>query len=73
MGQSRSATLVTAFLMKTRRMSLREALGHTKQRRSATYINPGFFQQLQEYEKELFGQLSPTVDLEEAQTRGWSC
>jgi protein-tyrosine phosphatase len=50
-GISRSASVVIAYLMKTQRMSYQQAFHHLKERRSAVNPNPGFVQQLKDYEK----------------------
>lgn len=54
-GISRSSTIVIAYLMKTRRMSLREAYYHVKSKRPLIRPNTGFWKQLIEYEHKLFG------------------
>ncbi|KAJ6216065.1 hypothetical protein RDWZM_010565 [Blomia tropicalis] len=53
-GISRSSTLVIAFLMKHRNMSLKDAFDLTRSKRWFIRPNIGFFKQLVEYEKELF-------------------
>ncbi|KAJ1405616.1 Tyrosine specific protein phosphatases domain [Sesbania bispinosa] len=54
-GKSRSVTIVVAYLMKTRGMSLSEALQHVKSKRPQAAPNPGFIRQLEEFEKSLQG------------------
>eukprot|EP00112_Aurelia_sp_Birch-Aquarium-sp1_P021793 Seg595.1 transcript_id=Seg595.1/GoldUCD/mRNA.D3Y31 product="Dual specificity protein phosphatase 18" protein_id=Seg595.1/GoldUCD/D3Y31 len=54
-GISRSASLVLAFLMKYKKMTLREAHRFLKSRRRIVRPNPGFWMQLIEYERQLFG------------------
>ncbi|KAE9602120.1 putative phosphoric monoester hydrolase [Lupinus albus] len=54
-GKSRSVTIVVAYLMKTRGMSLSEALQHVKGKRAVAAPNPGFIRQLQDFEKSLQG------------------
>ena len=61
-GVSRSASICIAYLMKHSRMSLREAYNHVKVRRMFIRPNVGFFKQLIEYEKRLFGGKS-TIDI----------
>uniref|UniRef100_UPI00398ECB64 dual specificity phosphatase 28 n=1 Tax=Pristiophorus japonicus TaxID=55135 RepID=UPI00398ECB64 len=52
-GRSRSATICTAYLMKYRHLSLREAFELVKSARPAVEPNEGFWEQLQRYEGEL--------------------
>lgn len=52
-GVSRSASVVIAYLMKKQGMSYQEAFLYLKERRTSIYPNPGFAQQLKEYEKML--------------------
>ncbi|RWS01708.1 dual specificity protein phosphatase 14-like protein [Dinothrombium tinctorium] len=54
-GCSRSATVVIAYLMKYKRMTLREAFYFVRDKRSIIRPNCGFFEQLIAYEKRLFG------------------
>ncbi|OVA05514.1 Dual specificity phosphatase [Macleaya cordata] len=54
-GKSRSVTIVVAYLMKKRRMSLSQALEHVKSRRPLAAPNAGFMLQLQNFEKSLGG------------------
>ncbi|KAL4398154.1 hypothetical protein HN51_002759 [Arachis hypogaea] len=58
-GKSRSVTVVVAYLMKTRGMSLSEALQHVKSRRPLASPNPGFIRQLEDFEKSLQGMQVP--------------
>ncbi|KAK3349765.1 protein-tyrosine phosphatase-like protein [Lasiosphaeria hispida] len=51
---SRSPTIVAAYLMKSRSMSLREALETLVAARGSVAPNPGFMRQLSDMEKELF-------------------
>ncbi|OWM74209.1 dual specificity protein phosphatase 1B-like isoform X2 [Punica granatum] len=53
MGVSRSVTVVVAYLMKKRGMSLSQALEHVKQRRPQASPNIGFIQQLQDFQNSL--------------------
>lgn len=52
-GKSRSVTVVVAYLMKTLRMSLSEALQHVKSKRPQAAPNPGFIRQLEDFERSL--------------------
>lgn len=54
-GVSRSASLCIAYLMKFENMSLRQAYQHVKLARPIIRPNQGFWKQLIEYEKHLFG------------------
>jgi protein-tyrosine phosphatase len=54
-GVSRSATLCIVYLMKYQRMSLRESYNYVKSKRPIIRPNPGFFRQMIDYEKSLFG------------------
>ncbi|KAG5898926.1 hypothetical protein JTB14_007961 [Gonioctena quinquepunctata] len=54
-GVSRSASICLAYLMKYQRLSLLEAYNYVKLRRPRIRPNCGFFKQLIEYEKQLFG------------------
>ncbi|CAL1396918.1 unnamed protein product [Linum trigynum] len=53
MGVSRSVTVVVAYLMKKRHMSLSQALQHVRSRRPQASPNPGFISQLQKFEQSL--------------------
>jgi atypical dual specificity phosphatase len=53
-GVSRSPTIVVAYLMKHRNMSLRTALGHVVRTRPQVSPNPGFIEQLKDMEMELY-------------------
>nr|XP_002125487.1 dual specificity protein phosphatase 14-like [Ciona intestinalis] len=57
-GVSRSATLCIVYLMKYHRMSLRDAHTHVKSRRPFIRPNAGFWKQLVEYEKKIYGRNS---------------
>ena len=57
-GASRSATIVIAYLMKERGMSLREAYRFVKSKRCFINPNEGFVKQLQRFEKSLKGRKS---------------
>ncbi|KAH9981017.1 protein-tyrosine phosphatase-like protein [Lactifluus volemus] len=61
-GISRSPTVVAAYLMKRKGMSLKAALGHIIRVRPQISPNPGFLQQLKEMELELYGSCSLEVD-----------
>ncbi|XP_043942245.1 dual specificity protein phosphatase 14-like [Protopterus annectens] len=54
-GVSRSASLVIAYLMKYHKLSLVEAHDWVKARRPIIRPNSGFWQQLIDYERKLFG------------------
>ncbi|CAI9735864.1 dual specificity protein phosphatase 14-like [Octopus vulgaris] len=54
-GVSRSASLCIAYLMKYERMSLLQAYKFVKRKRYVIHPNVGFWQQLIEYEKRIFG------------------
>ncbi|XP_043940086.1 dual specificity protein phosphatase 14-like [Protopterus annectens] len=57
-GVSRSAALCIAYLMKYEQMTLREAHHWVKSRRPIIRPNVGFWRQLMEYERRLFGKNS---------------
>lgn len=61
-GISRSPTLVIAYLMKSRTMPLKAALGLVLKARPQVSPNPGFLQQLKRLEEELFGTVTLDVD-----------
>lgn len=50
-GASRSATVVIAYIMRTRHLSLEEALQFVRERRPIVGPNDGFMEQLELYEK----------------------
>lgn len=52
-GVSRSATIVTAFVMFHHRLPLSKALAHVSERRKVVSPNQGFMEQLKEFEREL--------------------
>mmetsp|Transcript_1640 Transcript_1640/g.3529 ORF Transcript_1640/g.3529 Transcript_1640/m.3529 type:complete len:186 (+) Transcript_1640:3278-3835(+) len=52
-GVSRSATIVTAYLMKVEGMDLNQALKHIRQKRPLANPNPGFINQLRDYSESL--------------------
>jgi hypothetical protein len=60
-GISRSATVVMAYLMKYHKFSLEKAHKLVISRRHIINPNPGFWKQLQEYERALFGAEAPAV------------
>ena len=49
----RAGSIVTAYVMKTLRMSFESALAYVKSKRSVVRPNAGFVEQLKEYEKTL--------------------
>lgn len=55
-GVSRSSSICIAYLMKHEGMKLKDAYNLVKSRRPIIRPNPGFFRQLIDYEKQLFGQ-----------------
>ncbi len=61
-GISRSPMVVTAYLMRRRGMSLREALSRIIKVRPQVSPNVGFLEQLKELEMELRGEVSLEVD-----------
>ncbi len=54
-GISRAASITIAYLMKYKKMSLRSAHDFVLGRRACIRPNPGFWRQLQDYEKRLMG------------------
>ncbi|XP_053315072.1 dual specificity phosphatase 28 [Spea bombifrons] len=54
-GRSRSATICIAYLMKHKRLSLNVAFQVVKTARPVVEPNPGFWSQLERYEKSLQG------------------
>ena len=54
-GVSRSASICIAYLMKYERMTLDQAYRHCKRRRPVVHPNVGFWRQLIDYERRLFG------------------
>ncbi|CAI0559767.1 unnamed protein product [Linum tenue] len=56
MGVSRSVTIVAAYLIKKRHMSLSQALRHVQSRRPQASPNPGFISQLRYFEQKLKGE-----------------
>jgi len=52
-GRSRSATLVTAYLMRVNKWSFLQALGYLQSKRPSCHPNEGFVQQLIKYEHDL--------------------
>jgi len=70
MGQSRSTTLVVAYMMSHFKSSLKETLLWIKKHRDTICPNTGFFTQLQQYEKELFGNDFPSISITAARKAG---
>ena len=58
-GLSRSATMVTAYLMSHRGMRLDDAIAHVIAARPAVHPNPGFVRELVAYDKRLFPNARP--------------
>ena len=78
-GVSRSSSICIAYLMKYYRMPLAEAYRYVKAHRAIIRPNVGFFHQLIDYERKLFGKTSvqmidspigPIPDLYKEETRG---
>lgn len=55
-GISRSATFCIAYLMKYRNMTLRDAFRHVRSKRRIIRPNNGFFRQLIDFERRLYGE-----------------
>ena len=70
-GQSRSGALTVAYVMKSRKVSLKEAFEIVATGRPCLQVNVSFIGQLQQFEKDLFGNRSPTLSHREAEDRGW--
>ncbi|XP_052810864.1 dual specificity protein phosphatase 14-like isoform X2 [Mya arenaria] len=81
-GVSRSASLCMAYLMKYQRMPLDQAYYHVKKRRPVIRPNVGFWRQMIEFERRLFGRNTvkmipsgigpiPEVYKEEAKNMVW--
>ena len=77
-GVSRSASLCIAYLMKYQRMTLEQAYHHVKKRRPVVHPNVGFWKQLIDYERRLFGRntvsmvpsgIGPIPDVYKEETR----
>ena len=77
-GISRSASLCIAYLMKYQKMSLDQAYYHVKKRRPVIRPNVGFWRQLIEFERRLFGKntvkmipsgIGPIPDIYKEETR----
>ena len=66
-GISRSPSLVVVYLMKSRGMPLKAALGQVVRARRQVSPNPGFLSQLKALDEELFGTIS--LDIEELPKR----
>jgi len=62
LGKSRSASLVIAYLMREHKQTLKEAFEFVRSRRTIIKPNSGFMQQLIEYEQQLHGSNSMTMD-----------
>lgn len=77
-GISRSASLCIAYLMKYQKMTLDQAYYHVKKRRPVIRPNVGFWRQLIEFERRLFGKntvkmipsgIGPIPDIYKEETR----
>ncbi|CAG8588825.1 25510_t:CDS:2 [Dentiscutata erythropus] len=53
MGMSRSPTVVIAYIMRSQKKSLKEAVIFVKERKSFVRPNSGFYRKLKEFESEL--------------------
>ena len=62
MGVSRSSTIVCAYLMKSRGISVQAALDMVKEKRQGVRPNPGFIKQLGEWEVLILGKLVTDLD-----------
>ena len=69
MGVSRSSSFVLIYLMKYKDMRLSEAYKHVKKCREIIHPNNGFFKQLIEFEKSLYGETTEKVITEELKLR----
>lgn len=63
LGQSRSCTLVTAYLMFTKHWNLHDAYGYVKEHRPVVHPNEGFMNQLSNFEKALYGKRLTNIEL----------
>lgn len=81
-GVSRSASICIAYLMKYKRMPLDQAYKHVKKCRSVIQPNVGFWKQLIEFERRLFGRTTvkmvqssggfvPDIYFQEAKSTFW--
>lgn len=61
-GISRSPTLVVAYLMKHKMMTLSDAYSHVKSRRLFVQPKPGFWKQLMEFEHRLYQKNTVTME-----------
>eukprot|EP00469_Lotharella_globosa_P012404 CAMPEP_0167777708 /NCGR_PEP_ID=MMETSP0111_2-20121227/3853_1 /TAXON_ID=91324 /ORGANISM="Lotharella globosa, Strain CCCM811" /LENGTH=432 /DNA_ID=CAMNT_0007667941 /DNA_START=75 /DNA_END=1373 /DNA_ORIENTATION=+ len=61
-GVSRSSSIVLAYLMKSQKWTLKRAHTYLKKLRPMINPNPGFWQQLGEFEKKLFGGASTLAE-----------
>jgi len=65
-GVNRSATVVVAYLMASQKWDLKTAYSYVKERRKIIELDPKYFQQLLEFETELFGETSATPQLNQS-------
>jgi len=63
MGISRSASFILAYLMYSKKMTLKQAVKHAKSARPVVSPNNGFMRQLCQYETQLFGKQSVDITL----------
>jgi len=57
-GISRSPSVIIAFLMKYKKIKLNEAFDLVRSKRKSICPNPGFWEQLKSFERELFNSSS---------------
>jgi len=62
LGQNRSPTLVIAWLMKNKKMSMHDAYTFVKEKRKIVHPHKLYIEQLREYDKRLFGVYSVLPD-----------
>lgn len=62
LGISRSSTITLAYLLKSRKCKLGLAFDFLRTRRSRALPNPGFFQQLSEWEARIFGKTYTDIE-----------
>merc|ERR1711879_408647 len=69
-GISRSASVVIAYCMKSRKWSLKESYQYVKSKRRIISPNTNFVTQLRTYEKLLFGIETPTLSIDDVYQDG---
>lgn len=65
MGINRSATIVIAYLMKTKGWNFKEAFMHVRNKRRQIFPNELYIKQLLEYEKKLYGNEQPSISVQD--------